>query len=47
MTVLSRYRLPDVTAVFHENGGICNHLALMAPFRGFFMVFTLHLKERC
>lgn len=30
-----------------ERGRFGNQLALMAPYWGFFVAFTLHLQERC
>lgn len=30
-----------------ESTGVCSRLALMAPYWGFFVPFTLYLQERC
>ncbi|WP_158260100.1 hypothetical protein [Zobellella endophytica] len=46
MLVFSRYRQAGFLPVFHSNGGVCDHFALMAPFWGFFMVSTSP-EERC
>ncbi|MGR7922441.1 hypothetical protein [Zobellella denitrificans] len=42
-----RYPQAGFLPVSRASGGVCDRFCSHGPFRGFFMIFTFYLEERC